>query len=68
MTTFQWVSIILVIVGGLWKLNRTLSNIEISLNKKVSFSDCEERQERCPCRKEIEEIKSDIKFFHTRKK
>lgn len=68
MTTFQWVSIILVIVGGLWKLNRTLSKIEVALTNKVSFADCNERQEKCPCRKEIEEIKADIKFFHTRKK
>lgn len=68
MTTFQWLSIILVICGGLWKLNRTLCKIEIALTNKVSFSDCADRQEKCPCIKDIEHLKKDMEFLHPRKK
>jgi hypothetical protein len=56
--------LILVLLGGFWTLNRQLTKIEVSLRGKVSYGDCANQQEKCPCHKEIEEIKQSIKFFH----
>lgn len=67
MTTYQWLSIILVLLGGMWKMNQTLTKIEIALSGKVGYGDCSDRQEKCPCHKEIERIKKDIEKLHPRK-
>ena len=67
MTTYQWLSIVLVLLGGMWKMNQTLTEIKIALSGKVSYGDCSDRQEKCPCHKEIERIKKDIEKLHPRK-
>lgn len=68
MSTHEWVMLILVLLGGFWTLNRQLTKIEVTLRGKVSYGDCSEKQEKCPCHREIEEIKDNIKFFHQSKK
>jgi hypothetical protein len=60
--------LILVIVGGFWKLNRTLTKIEITLSGKVGHEECSDRQERCPCHKEIEGLRKEMEGLHPRKK
>ena len=61
MTNYEWVSIIVVLLGGFWVLNNRLSSIENTLVGKVSFKACDERREKCPCVKDIEEIKEELK-------
>ena len=68
MTTYEWLGLIAVLLGGFWTLNRQLTKIEVSLRGKVSYGDCQEKQEKCPCHREIERIQADIKILHPRKK
>lgn len=68
MTTYEWVMLILVIVGGFWKLNRTLTKIEIALSGKVGYNECSDRQGRCPCHGEIEAVRKEMEELHPRKK
>ena len=56
--------LILVLLGGFWTLNRQLAKIEIALSGKVGYGDCSERQEKCPCHKEVCEIKARIDEVH----
>ena len=67
MTTHEWVMLILVLLGGFWTLNRQLTKIEVTLRGTVSYGDCSEKQEKCPCHNEIEKIKKDIEKLHPRK-
>ena len=68
MSTHEWVMLILVLLGGFWTLNRQLTKIEVVLRGKVSYGDCADRQEKCPCHKEIEDIREEIENLHPRKK
>ena len=68
MTNFEWVSLIIVLLGGFWTLNRALTKIEVALSCKVSYGDCADKQNKCPCHNEIKEIQEDIKTLHPRKK
>ena len=49
MTTHEWIMLIIVLLGGFWTLNRQLAKIEIALSGKVSYRDCSDRQDKCPC-------------------
>jgi hypothetical protein len=64
MTTYQWLSILVILAGGIWKLNRTLTKIEIALSGKVGFDDCRDRQQECPCHKEIEKLQKKMERLH----
>lgn len=68
MTTYEWIGLIAVLLGGFWTLNRQLAQIEVALKGKVSYGDCSDRQGKCPCHREIEEIQSEIRILHPRKK
>ena len=68
MTTYEWLSIILVLCGGFWVLSRQLSKIEVGLSGKVSYKNCTERQEKCSCIQDIEEIKKEINKLHPHQK
>ena len=68
MTTYEWLSFILVLCGGFWVLSRQLSKIEVGLSGKVSYKNCTERQEKCPCIQKIEEIKDEINKLHPHQK
>ncbi len=50
MSTHEWVMLIVVLIGGFWKLNRTLTKIEIALSGKVGYDDCSERRRFCRSR------------------
>ena len=47
MSTHEWVMLVLVLIGGFWKLNRTLTKIEVALSGKVGYDDCSERRRLC---------------------
>ena len=64
MTTHEWIMLILVLLGGFWTLNRQLSKIEVALSGKVSYGDCSEKQEKCPCHIEITKIQERINEVH----
>lgn len=64
MTTHEWIMLILVLLGGFWTLNRQLSKIEVALSGKVSYVDCSEKRDKCPCREEICKIKERIDEVH----
>lgn len=68
MTTYEWLAILLVLIAGIWKLCDKLSKIEAHISKKVSYGDCAEQQEQCPCRKEVEELRDQINELHPRTK
>lgn len=57
MTTYEWVTLISVIIGGFWVLSRSLNRIEVALASKVGYRECSEKRDKCPCVREIEEIK-----------
>lgn len=60
MSTYEWASMIGVIAGGFWVLSQKLSRIEVALAGKVSYADCSEKREKCPCVKEMEELKKKV--------
>ena len=64
MSTHEWVMLIAVLLGGFWTLNRQLSKIEVALTGKVSYKDCSEKQGKCPCHKEIEELSKRMNEAH----
>ena len=64
MTTHEWIMLIMVLLGGFWTLNRQLAKIEVALSGKVSYGDCSDRQEKCPCRKKVEELKEQMDKLH----
>ena len=68
MTTHEWACLILVLLGGFWRLNRSLTKIEVALSGKVGFKDCADRQEKCPCRKALEEIQERMERLHPHQK
>ncbi|MCQ2377998.1 MAG: hypothetical protein MJ016_02160 [Victivallaceae bacterium] len=57
MTTFEWLSIIITIAAGFVALLKKLAAIEVALVGKVSYKDCHEKRDNCPCVNEIKEIK-----------
>ena len=57
MSTYEWVTLITVIVGGFWVLSQKLSRIEVALASKVGYKDCAEKRDKCPCVRELEHIK-----------
>lgn len=68
MSTHEWIMLILVLLGGFWTLSRQLAKIEVALSSKVSYGDCSDKQGKCPCHKEIEEVKGQMEELHPRKK
>jgi len=57
MTTFEWISLIGILLGGFWVLTSKLTAIEKALVGKVSYKDCSEKRDRCPCVRELEELR-----------
>ena len=68
MTTYEWLGLIVVLIGGFWKLCNKLSKIEVTLSGKVGFDECTRRQEGCPCHKKIEEMKKIMENMHPHQK
>jgi hypothetical protein len=68
MTTYEWLGLIVVLIGGFWKLSNKLTKIEVALSGKVGFEDCSERQDKCPCHKKVEELKKLIEKMHPHQK
>lgn len=57
MSTYEWASILAVIVGGFWVLAEKLNKIQVALEGKVGYKECHEKREKCPCVRDIEQIK-----------
>ena len=68
MTTHEWIMLILVLLGGFWTLSRQLAKIEVALSGKVSYTDCSEKRDKCPCHEEVCKIKALIDVVHPPKK
>lgn len=64
MTTYEWVMLLVVLLGGFWTLNRSLTKIEIALSGKVGYNDCEDRQDKCPCHAALAELKKKMEEMH----
>ena len=60
MTTYEWVATMLVILGGFWVLAEKLNRIQVALEGKVGYKECHEKREKCPCVRDIEQIKEKI--------
>ena len=60
MTTYEWLSLIGVLIGGFWLLTQKLTRIELALQGKVSYEVCSEKRDKCPCVKEMEKIKTQL--------
>ena len=60
MTTYEWVTLIAVLLGGFWSLFHKLSEIEVALASKVGYKECSEKRDKCPCVRDIEQIKEKI--------
>ena len=57
MTTYEWICLIGVLLGGFWVLTSKLSAIEKALVGKVGFKECDARRDKCPCVQEVERLK-----------
>ena len=68
MTTYEWLGLIVVLIGGFWKLCNKLSKIEVTLSGKVGFDECTRRQGDCPCHKKIEKMKELMEKMHPHQK
>ena len=64
MTTYEWLGLIVVLIGGFWKLCNKLSKIEVALSGKVGFDDCAKRQRECSCIRQMEQIQETINELH----
>ncbi|MBE6377663.1 MAG: hypothetical protein E7051_02460 [Lentisphaerae bacterium] len=64
MTTYEWLGLIVVLIGGFWKLSSKLTKIEVALSGKVGFEDCSERQGRCTCHKKVETMEKLMEKLH----
>ena len=60
MTTFEWISLIGVLLTGFWVLAQKLNAIEKALVGKVSYHDCSEKRDKCPCVRELHELRERI--------
>ena len=60
MTTYEWLSLIVVLLGGFWVLEQKLTKIEVAIQGKVSFKECSEKRYKCPCVRDIEKIKEQM--------
>ena len=60
MTTYEWISLIGILLGGFWVLAQKLSAIEKALVGKVSYKDCSEKRDKCPCVIELNKIKKGL--------
>lgn len=61
MSTFEWISLIGVLISGFWLLANKLTKIETTLVGKVSYEDCSRKREHCPCVREMNQIKEEMK-------
>ena len=68
MTTYEWLGLITILIGGFWKLCSKLSKIEVALSGKVGFDECSKRQGDCPCHEKIEEMKKIVEKMHPHQK
>lgn len=68
MTTYEWLGLIVVLIGGFWKLSNKLTKIEVALSGKVGFDDCAKRQGECPCHRKVEAIEKLIEKMHPHQK
>ena len=60
MTTYEWLTIIVVLIGGFWTLNRTLTKIEVSIKDKVGYDVCSRNRKSCPLAVQIKELENKI--------
>ena len=65
MTNYEWITLIAVLIGGFWHMGRLLAKIEVALSGKVSYRDCAEQQEKCPCRKRVDELEERVEKYHS---
>ena len=68
MTTYEWLGLIVVLIGGFWKLSNKLTKIEVALSGKVGFDNCAEKQGNCSCHKKVEEMEKLIEKLHPHQK
>lgn len=64
MGTYEWLGLIVVLIGGFWKLCDKLTKIEVRLSSKVDFDDCNQRRNSCKCVEDLEEIKRKMEKLH----
>lgn len=60
MTTYEWITLMCVLLGGFWALTQKLNQIEKALVGKVGYKECSEKRDRCPCVRELHELKERI--------
>ena len=60
MTTYEWLCLIGVLLGGFWILAQKLNAIEKALVGKVSYHDCSEKRDKCPCVQEWRKFKEGV--------
>jgi hypothetical protein len=68
MTTFEWISLILVLLGGFGTLYRQLTKIEVSIAGKVGYRECHEKRDSCPCWGKVEKMEEMINELHPHEK
>ena len=68
MTTCEWLGLIVVLIGGFWKLSNKLTKIEVAISGKVGFDDCSEKQEKCPCHGKVRELERLMEKLHPHRK
>ena len=60
MTTYEWLTIIGVLIGGFWTLNRTMTKIEVSIKDKVGYDVCSKNRKGCPLAEQIKKLEDKI--------
>ena len=60
MSTFEWISLIGILLTGFAALYRQLTKIEVALVGKVDYDECNQRRRECPCVREMDKIKEKI--------
>ncbi len=66
MSTYEWLGLIVVLIGGFWKLCDKLTKIEVRLSSKVDYDICAQRRDSCQCRVEVDSLKQQMELLHPR--
>lgn len=65
MSIYELFMLIVVLLGGFWTLSRQLAKIEVALSGKVSYRECDGRQDKCPFHEKVKKLEEKIEKYHS---
>lgn len=66
MSLHELLMLFAVLLGGFWTLSRQLAKIEVALSNKVSYRECDGRQDKCPFHEKVKKLEEKIEKYHNK--